>query len=191
MTMCIAQGSFIMAHQDSPGDSFSRAPSVGTSFNKVPVDIYRLESACATHAKETKEDVVPVLVEVPRGTPNKYELEKDWGLLALDRVLHSSVFYPGDYGFVPNTLCGDGDPIDVLILSNYALTPGLDCHRLVLLIEQAIPSSTAETLVLQSRLRRSNKGGFKTPCFRFGIISSPKPSIPWIRRKTKKCTNTP
>ena len=89
---------------------------------------------------------MPVLVEVPRGTPNKYELEKDWGLLALDRVLHSSVLYPGDYGFVPNTLCGDGDPIDVLILSNYALTPGLECCalfwnfcRLVLLIEQATP----------------------------------------------------
>jgi len=73
----------------------------------------------------TEEDVVPVLVEVPFGTPNKYELEKDWGLLMLDRVLHSSVFYPGDYGFVPNTLCGDGDPIDVLILSNYPLTPGV------------------------------------------------------------------
>jgi inorganic pyrophosphatase len=107
------------------GDSFSRGQSAAASFNKVPVDIYRLESACATHSKGTKEDVVPVLVEVPRGTPNKYELEKDWGLLALDRVLHSSVFYPGDYGFVPNTLCGDGDPIDVLILSNYALTPGV------------------------------------------------------------------
>eukprot|EP00667_Euglena_gracilis_P001590 EG_transcript_1590 len=72
-----------------------------------------------------QEDIVPVFMEVPFGTPNKYELEKDWGLLTLDRVLHSSVFYPGDYGFVPNTLCGDGDPIDVLILSNYPLTPGV------------------------------------------------------------------
>eukprot|EP00742_Colponemidia_sp_Colp-10_P004059 GILJ01004330.1.p1 GENE.GILJ01004330.1~~GILJ01004330.1.p1 ORF type:complete len:647 (+),score=118.97 GILJ01004330.1:2203-4143(+) len=69
--------------------------------------------------------VVPVVIEVPRGSPNKYELHKDTGLLSLDRVLHSSVFYPGDYGYVPHTLCGDGDPIDVIVLSTYKLDPGV------------------------------------------------------------------
>jgi len=63
------------------------------------------------------EDIVPVMVEVSRGSPNKYELEKETGQLMLDRILHSSVYYPGDYGYVPQTLCGDGDPIDILIIA--------------------------------------------------------------------------
>jgi inorganic pyrophosphatase len=71
-----------------------------------------------------EKNVVPVIIEVPRGCPNKYEINKDTGMLDLDRVLHSSVYYPGDYGYVPNTLCGDGDPIDVVVLSAYPLVPG-------------------------------------------------------------------
>ena len=65
-------------------------------------------------------DVVPVMVEVSRGSPNKYEVEKDTGMLVLDRVLHSAVHYPGDYGYIPATLCGDGDPLDLLIISPYS-----------------------------------------------------------------------
>lgn len=61
-------------------------------------------------------DVVPAMIEVTRGSPNKYEVEKETGQLMLDRVLHSSVYYPGDYGYVPQTLCGDGDPLDILIV---------------------------------------------------------------------------
>jgi len=72
---------------------------------------------------EENKAIVPVIIEVPKACPNKYEIEKSTGLLYLDRVLHSSVYYPGDYGYVPNTLCGDGDPIDVVVLSNYALEP--------------------------------------------------------------------
>jgi inorganic pyrophosphatase len=68
---------------------------------------------------------VPCIIEVPKACPNKYEIDKDTGLLKLDRVLHSSVYYPGDYGYVPNTLCGDGDAIDVVVLSNYALEIGV------------------------------------------------------------------
>jgi inorganic pyrophosphatase len=55
-------------------------------------------------------------VETPANSRNKYELEKETGLFKLDRVLHSSVHYPGDYGFVPRTLFEDGDPLDVLLL---------------------------------------------------------------------------
>lgn len=86
--------------------------------------------ASAATAKPEQTGIVPVMIEVPQRTPNKYELEKKWGLLSLDRVLHSAVFYPGDYGYVPNTLCGDGDPIDVLVLSTYALDAGVmvDCR---------------------------------------------------------------
>jgi len=62
-------------------------------------------------------DVVPAMIEVSRGSPNKYEVEKETGQLWLDRVLHSAVYYPGDYGYVPQTLCGDGDPLDILLVA--------------------------------------------------------------------------
>jgi inorganic pyrophosphatase len=59
---------------------------------------------------------ISVVVETPADSRNKYELEKSCGLFKLDRVLHSSVHYPGDYGFIPRTLFEDGDPLDVLLL---------------------------------------------------------------------------
>ena len=59
---------------------------------------------------------VLVLVEIPSGSQNKYELDKATGLYKLDRVLYSAVHYPGDYGFIPRTLAEDGDPCDVLVL---------------------------------------------------------------------------
>ncbi len=57
------------------------------------------------------------VIEIPLNSSNKYELDKDSGLLKLDRVLHSAVHYPANYGFIPQTMADDGDPIDVLILS--------------------------------------------------------------------------
>jgi inorganic pyrophosphatase len=71
------------------------------------------------------EYLVPVIIEVPKNCPNKYEINKETGFLELDRVLHSSVYYPGDYGYIPNTLCEDGDPIDVVVLSSFPLQPSV------------------------------------------------------------------
>jgi inorganic pyrophosphatase len=65
----------------------------------------------------------PVVVEVPMGSKNKYELDKSSGLLRLDRVLYSAVVYPANYGFVPRTYCGDGDPLDVLVFGQEAVVP--------------------------------------------------------------------
>ena len=65
----------------------------------------------------------PVIIEVPRGSKNKYELDKHTGLLRLDRVLHSAVHYPANYGFVPQSWCEDGDPLDVLVLGQEAVHP--------------------------------------------------------------------
>jgi inorganic pyrophosphatase len=65
----------------------------------------------------------PVVIEIPKGSKNKYELDKETGLLRLDRVLHSAVYYPADYGFVPRTYCDDGDPLDALVLSQEAVYP--------------------------------------------------------------------
>jgi len=65
----------------------------------------------------------PVVVEIPKGSKNKYELDKRTGLLRLDRVLYSAVHYPADYGFVPQTYCDDGDPLDVLVLGQEPVYP--------------------------------------------------------------------
>src|SRR5215471_19329519 len=65
----------------------------------------------------------PVVVEIPKGSSNKYELDKETGLLRLDRVLYSAVHYPADYGFIPRTYCDDGDPLDVLVLGQEPVYP--------------------------------------------------------------------
>jgi len=65
----------------------------------------------------------PIVVEVPKGSKNKYELDKETGLIRVDRVLFSSVQYPANYGFVPKTYCEDDDPLDVLVLGQEPVHP--------------------------------------------------------------------
>ena len=72
----------------------------------------------------TKEEM-NVIVEIPRGSKNKYEIDKKTGMIALDRVMRSAQDFPFDYGFVPKTLWHDGDALDVMILTTYPLVPGL------------------------------------------------------------------
>ena len=69
-------------------------------------------------------EMVTAIVEIPSGSRNKYELDKESGLLRLDRVLFSAVHYPGDYGFIPRTLHEDGDPLDILIAIDEPTFPG-------------------------------------------------------------------
>ncbi|MCO4743251.1 MAG: inorganic diphosphatase [Proteobacteria bacterium] len=64
-----------------------------------------------------------VVIEIPRGSKVKYELDKPTGLLRADRVLYSAVHYPANYGFLPRSYCGDGDPLDVLVLGNLPVVP--------------------------------------------------------------------
>ena len=74
--------------------------------------------------KNPPEDV-NVIIEVPvGGEPIKYEMDKEAGTLVVDRFLYTAMRYPGNYGFVPHTLSGDGDPIDVLVANTRALVPG-------------------------------------------------------------------
>jgi inorganic pyrophosphatase len=68
--------------------------------------------------------VVNVIVEIPKGARNKYEFDKTLGTIRLDRVLYSSMVYPGDYGFIPQTLYGDGDPLDIFVMTNEPTFPG-------------------------------------------------------------------
>jgi inorganic pyrophosphatase len=65
----------------------------------------------------------PVYIEIPKGSKVKYELDKETGLLRVDRILYSAVYYPANYGFVPRTYCGDGDPLDVLVLGQEEVVP--------------------------------------------------------------------
>lgn len=67
---------------------------------------------------------VNAVIEIPRGTTNKYEYDKQLNVFRLDRNLHSPVHYPGDYGFIPSTLSADGDPLDVLVLVDAPSFPG-------------------------------------------------------------------
>ena len=68
---------------------------------------------------------VNVLIENPMGgEPVKYELDKESGAMFVDRFLHTSMVYPGNYGFIPHTLSGDGDPVDVLVITRQAVMPG-------------------------------------------------------------------
>ena len=63
------------------------------------------------------------VIEIPKGSKNKYELDKESGLLILDRILYTSTHYPANYGFIPRTLSEDGDPLDVLVLCQEKLEP--------------------------------------------------------------------
>lgn len=80
---------------------------------------------------------VNVIIEVPvGGEPIKYEMDKASGTLVVDRFLYTSMRYPGNYGFVPHTLSDDGDPIDVLVASTRAITPGaiMNCRPIGVLL---------------------------------------------------------
>lgn len=68
--------------------------------------------------------VINVLIEIPGGSKNKYEFDKDMNAFALDRVLFASVKYPYDYGFIPNTLADDGDPLDGMVMMDEPTFPG-------------------------------------------------------------------
>ncbi len=63
------------------------------------------------------------VIEIPMGSSVKYELDKETGMLRLDRILYSAVFYPANYGFIPQTLAEDDDPLDVLVLCQEAVAP--------------------------------------------------------------------
>lgn len=67
----------------------------------------------------------PAYIEIPMGSKLKYELDKDTGLLRVDRVLYSAVHYPANYGFIPRTYCDDGDPLDVLVLGQEVVAPAV------------------------------------------------------------------
>ena len=79
---------------------------------------------------------VHALIEIPYGSNVKYEVDKNSGAIFVDRILYSAMFYPANYGFVPNTLAKDGDPADILVLNEYPLQSGsvIKCRLIGVLI---------------------------------------------------------
>lgn len=71
------------------------------------------------------KESINVIIEINKGSKNKYEIDKKTGLIALDRVAHTSQDFPFDYGFIPQTLWDDGDAVDVIVLTTHALIPGI------------------------------------------------------------------
>lgn len=83
-----------------------------------------------------KKDDFIAIIEIKKGGKNKYELDKETGLLRLDRILYTSTHYPANYGFIPRTYCDDDDPLDVLVLCNEEIVPmaTLECKPIGVLI---------------------------------------------------------
>jgi len=79
---------------------------------------------------------VKAIIEIPFGSNIKYEIEKESGAVVVDRVMHSAMYYPANYGFVSNTLSNDGDPADILVLNEYPLQAGavINCRLIGVLI---------------------------------------------------------
>ncbi|MBM3250975.1 MAG: inorganic pyrophosphatase [Candidatus Nealsonbacteria bacterium] len=75
-------------------------------------------------AGENPPEEINVVVDIPKGSKNKYEYQEDRGYFKLDRTLYSPLFFPFEYGFIPQTISGDGDSLDVILLTTYPTFPG-------------------------------------------------------------------
>lgn len=94
------------------------------------------------------KDGMNVIIEIPHGSQNKYEIDKETGLIKLDRVLHTAQTYPFDYGFVPQTLWDDGDALDVVLLTTNPLLPGILVHARPVAILPMVDGGDADEKVL-------------------------------------------
>ncbi len=97
--------------------------------------------------KNPPEDVY-VVVEIPKDSPIKYELDKESGAIFVDRVLYTAMYYPFNYGFIPNTLADDGDPVDVLVISEWAAVPGSVVRAKVIGMLEMTDESGVDTKVI-------------------------------------------
>lgn len=93
-------------------------------------------------------EIVKGIIEIPKGSKGKYELDKQSGLLKLDRVLFSSVIYPGNYGFIPRTFCDDKDPLDILIISQIEIPPMCIVEAKVIGVMRMIDNGEADDKII-------------------------------------------
>jgi len=93
-------------------------------------------------------EIVTGIIEIPKGSRAKYELDKESGLLRLDRVLFSSVYYPANYGFIPQTYCDDDDPLDILIISQIDFVPLCLVEARVIGVMQMLDGGEADDKII-------------------------------------------
>jgi inorganic pyrophosphatase len=93
-------------------------------------------------------EIVNGIIEISKGSRAKYELDKASGLLKLDRVLYSSVYYPANYGFIPQTYCGDRDPLDILVLSQVEIEPRCIVSAKVIGVMQMLDSGEDDDKII-------------------------------------------
>ena len=92
--------------------------------------------------------IVPCIIEVPKGSKVKYELDKESGLIKVDRILYSSVHYPANYGFIPQTFCDDHDPLDVLVLGQESIVPLAIMHAKPIGVMKMVDQGEADDKII-------------------------------------------
>lgn len=97
---------------------------------------------------ENMPQTVNGIIEIPKGSRAKYELDKESGMLKLDRVLFSSVYYPANYGFIPRTYCDDNDPLDILIISQIDIVPMCIVAAKVIGVMRMVDSGEADDKII-------------------------------------------
>jgi len=97
---------------------------------------------------DRQPDIVQAIVEIPKGSKAKYELDKETGMLRLDRVLYASVYYPANYGFIPQTLGEDHDPLDILVLSQIDIQPLCIVNARVIGVMRMIDNNEADDKII-------------------------------------------
>ncbi len=100
------------------------------------------------HYGEQAPRIVNAIIEIPQGSRAKYEIDKATGLLKLDRVIYSSVYYPSNYGFIPQTYGDDKDPLDILVLSTVSVHPLTIMEAKVIGVMQMIDGGDADDKII-------------------------------------------
>ncbi len=98
--------------------------------------------------KAGSEEKLNVIVEIPKYSKNKYEIDKETGMIALDRVMHSAQDYPFDYGFVPQTYWHDNDALDVILLTTHPLAPGILVHARAVALLKMVDGGESDDKVI-------------------------------------------
>jgi inorganic pyrophosphatase len=101
------------------------------------------------------------VIEIPMGSSVKYELDKETGLLRVDRILYSAVYYPANYGFIPQTLAEDADPLDVLVLCQEAVAPLTMVHARAIGLMTMLDSGKKDHKILAVAIHDPEYNGFK------------------------------
>jgi inorganic pyrophosphatase len=111
-------------HNNEHEDVDPSRVAAGQSSTQVDEDTQQIHEEAKETSEEHGGELVSAFIEIPRGSRNKYEFDEENGIWRLDRVLYSSVHYPTDYGWIPDTLAEDGDHLDILVLVQEPTFPG-------------------------------------------------------------------